>query len=110
MMCKSKCSMLCPFSLAISLGLTAMLCMWSMLMWTSYSTGEATSTYMQHMMGGMESMAMWQIYSWVFLKGAFVGFFIALFYDFCRMIGGKMCGKSSSACTCPCNCCNGGKK
>jgi len=109
-MCKS-CSKLCPVSLAIAVGLTAMLCFWVMMMWGASAMGETSSAYMQHMMPGMENLPGWQIYLYIFLKGAFVGFFVALFYDICRMICGKMCKKScDNTCTCPCSCCSGKKE
>jgi hypothetical protein len=107
-MCKI-CSKLCPVSLAIAVGLTAMLCFWVMMMWGASAMGETSAAYMQHMMPGMENLPGWQIYLYIFLKGAFVGFFVALFYDICRWLCGKMCKKSGEACTCPCSCCSGKK-
>lgn len=110
MMCKGGCDKLCPLSLAISLGLTFMLCLWVMLMWSTNSSSEAATAWTSHMMAGLENIPLWQLYLGVFLKGAFVGIFIALFYDLCRAVANKVCRRScgsSCCCTtaaCPCNC------
>lgn len=109
--CKSSCFKLCPVSLGIAVGLTAMLSMWVVTMWGAYVAGESTAAYMQQMMAAMGDTPIWQIYLGVFLKGLFAGFFIALFYDLCRCVGSKMCRKSceQSSCSCGCSCC-GAKK
>lgn len=110
--CKSNCFKLCPVSLGIAVGLTAMLCMWIMMMWGAHIDGGAASAYMQHVKTATETMPLWQVYLYVFLKGFFGGFFVALFYDLCRCLCYKTCKKSSEQCgTCNCGCsCCGPKK
>lgn len=95
--CCKGCFKLCPISLGIALGLTAMLGLWAMLMWGAYSTGETMSVHMQQMMTAMGGVSVWQVYLGAFLRGFFAGFFIALFYDICRWFCWKVCGSKCSS-------------
>ena len=103
--CSKKNAKLCPVSLAVAIGFTAMVCLWTMVAWVTYGGASASAEmtpYMQHMIVWVSQVPAWQVSLCVFLKGAFVGFFIAIFYDLMCCICGKLCHRACNKTDCCC--------